>query len=48
MYIKGDKNTQLNIRKNIIPKRTKKYTKLNYKNIIHYLHQSIKYQLNYI
>jgi len=24
-------NTQINIRKNIIPKRTKKYTKLNYK-----------------
>jgi len=27
-YNKADKNTQLNIRKNIIPKRTKKYTKL--------------------
>jgi len=33
--IKADKNTQLNIRKNIKPKRTKKYTKLNYKNTIH-------------
>jgi len=29
-YNKADK-TQLNIRKNIIPKRTKKYPKLNYK-----------------
>jgi len=34
-YNKADKNTQLNIGKNIKPKRTKKYTKLNYKNIIH-------------
>jgi len=34
-YNNADKNTHLNIRKNIIPKRTKKYTKLNYKNTIH-------------
>ena len=34
-YTTKQTKTQLNIRKNIISKRTKKYTKLNYKNTIH-------------
>ena len=39
-YNKADKNTQLNIWKNIIHKRTKKYTKLSCKNTIHYISHS--------